>query len=113
LDEKIGQLISLKRYYRPSSPQNWRLKIALFPRQALGAVTNVNVDDLEYFDKPREPKDGFGANAFANFGGHARAGNVRWRCAVIGGFTMTRHLPSQNSPTSYWAARQKPKSFFG
>ena len=22
-------------------------------------------------------------NAFANFGGHARAGNVRWRCAVI------------------------------
>src|SRR3984957_6014798 len=22
------------------------------------------------------------ANAFANFGGHARAGNVRWRCAV-------------------------------
>jgi uncharacterized membrane protein YfcA len=23
------------------------------------------------------------ANAFANFGGHARAGNVRWRCAVI------------------------------
>ena len=52
-------------------------------------------------------------NAFANFGGQARAGNVRWRCAVIGGFTMTRHLPSQNSPTSYWAARQKPKSFFG
>jgi hypothetical protein len=45
LDEKIGQLISLKRYYRPSSPQNWRLKIALFPRQALGAVTNVNVDE--------------------------------------------------------------------
>ena len=23
------------------------------------------------------------ANAFANFGGHARAGNVRWRCALI------------------------------
>src|SRR5258707_3134382 len=23
------------------------------------------------------------ANAFANFAGHARAGNVRWRCAVI------------------------------
>jgi uncharacterized membrane protein YfcA len=22
-------------------------------------------------------------NAFANFGGHARSGNVRWRCAVI------------------------------
>jgi uncharacterized protein len=24
------------------------------------------------------------ANAFANFGGHARSGNVLWRCAVIG-----------------------------
>jgi len=23
------------------------------------------------------------ANAFANFGGHARAGNVRWHCAII------------------------------
>ena len=23
------------------------------------------------------------ANAFANFGGHARAGNVRWRCAIL------------------------------
>src|SRR5260370_17117453 len=22
-------------------------------------------------------------NAFANFGGHARSGNVRWRCAII------------------------------
>ncbi|HEY4048775.1 MAG TPA: hypothetical protein VGM27_18070 [Acidobacteriaceae bacterium] len=44
LDEKIGQLISLKRYYQPSSPRHRRLRFSLFPRQGLGAVINVDVD---------------------------------------------------------------------
>jgi uncharacterized protein len=33
-------------------------------------------------------------NAFANFAGHARAGNVRWRCAVIFAVVGTRSAPS-------------------
>jgi hypothetical protein len=45
-DEKIGQLIGLKRGYVPSNPRNKRLRFAIFPRSGLGAVTNLNIDDV-------------------------------------------------------------------
>jgi len=45
LDEKIGQLIGLKRGYVPSAVANRRLKFVIFPENDRGAVTNVNVHE--------------------------------------------------------------------
>lgn len=42
-DEKIGQLISLKRGYVPTQKRNQRLRFTLFPAHGLSAVTNLEV----------------------------------------------------------------------
>lgn len=42
-DELIGQLVALRRDYVTPNPNNRRLKMEVYPEQAFGAVTNVNV----------------------------------------------------------------------
>jgi hypothetical protein len=43
-DQKLGQLIGLRRFEVPASRRDRQLKFTVFPRQALGAITNVNID---------------------------------------------------------------------
>ena len=43
-DEKIGQLIALKRRHVPSSPEHRRLRFTLSPGQGLSAVNNLDLD---------------------------------------------------------------------
>ncbi len=45
-DEKIGQLIGLKRGAIPSDPRNKRLHFEIFPETLRGAVTNINIDEI-------------------------------------------------------------------
>lgn len=45
LDERIAQLIGLKRGYQPSNPRDRHLRFMIFPQHAMGAVTNVNIDE--------------------------------------------------------------------
>lgn len=42
-DELIGQLVALQRNYITLDPKNRRLKMEVYPGQAFGSVTNVNV----------------------------------------------------------------------
>ena len=42
-DEKIGQLISLKRHHVPVS-NNRKLRFQLFPRHGLSAISNLDID---------------------------------------------------------------------
>ena len=44
IDEKIGQLIALRRRETPPRPENRRLKFAMDPSFRLGAVINVPID---------------------------------------------------------------------
>jgi hypothetical protein len=43
-DQKVGQLIGLRRHVAPSSRRDRQLKFEIFPAQALGAVTNLDID---------------------------------------------------------------------
>jgi hypothetical protein len=43
-DEKIGQLVALKRSYVPTCIENRRLKFKIIPRLGLSAITNLNID---------------------------------------------------------------------
>lgn len=43
-DQKLGQLIGLRRSEVPASRRDRQLKFTVFPRQALGAITNLNID---------------------------------------------------------------------
>ncbi len=45
-DNKIGQLLKLKRGKIPSNPSDRILEFALFPRQGMGAVMNVAIDEV-------------------------------------------------------------------
>lgn len=43
-DQKLGQLIRLRRYEVPASRRDRQLKFKMFPRQALAAITNLDID---------------------------------------------------------------------
>lgn len=43
-DQKLGQLIGLRRFEVPASRRDRQLKFKVFPRQALGAIINVNIE---------------------------------------------------------------------
>jgi hypothetical protein len=45
-DQKIGQLIGLRRYEVPASRRDRQLKVEVFPRQVLAAITNVDIDQV-------------------------------------------------------------------
>jgi hypothetical protein len=44
IDQKLGQLIGMRRFEVPATRRDRQLKFTIFPRQALGAITNLNVD---------------------------------------------------------------------
>jgi hypothetical protein len=44
IDQKLGQLIGLRRYEVPASRRDRQLKFKVFPRQSLGAIINVNIE---------------------------------------------------------------------
>jgi hypothetical protein len=43
-DQKLGQLIGLRRFEVLASRRDRQLKFTVFPRQALGAIINLNID---------------------------------------------------------------------
>lgn len=43
-DQKLGQLIGMRRFEVPASRRDRQLKFTVFPRQALGAISNLDID---------------------------------------------------------------------